>query len=127
MEENRRLRYNVVPMVDKPKRRWFRFHLSTAILLSLTTGALMWANYVSVACDEPDTDYPDYAGIQHHVSSKRLGWPVVYTQLYDNGHRLNELKTMVIPLINFAIAIAIIALVASLSEYTIRRREARKP
>lgn len=27
-----------------PKRRWFRFHLTTAILMMLLAGALSWAN-----------------------------------------------------------------------------------
>jgi len=68
------------------------------------------------------TDTTDFDVIHHHLSCKRLGWPVAYTQLYVDGHRLNEIKTMVVPLINLAIAIAIIASMAFLSEFIIRRR-----
>jgi len=83
-------------MSDKPTRQWLQFHLSTAILLSLTAGALMWANYVNAECNEPDNDTTDYDVIHHHLSCKRLGWPVAYTQVYVDGHRLNEIKTMVV-------------------------------
>jgi hypothetical protein len=31
-------------MNDKPQRRWFQIHLSTAIVLAVAGGALLWAN-----------------------------------------------------------------------------------
>jgi hypothetical protein len=112
-------------MAETKPRKFWQFHLSTAVLISITTGALMWANYRDAECNEPDSDYADYDGIQHRVSCKRSGWPVVYTQLYVDGHRLNEIKTTVIPLINLALGMAVLTAIAHFSERRIRHREAK--
>jgi len=48
------------------KRRWFRLHLSTAVLLSLTAGALMWKNISA----EPS---PQPGSTSEWVSSDGLG------------------------------------------------------
>lgn len=31
-------------MSDKPRRRWFQFHLSTAVVLTLIAGGILWIN-----------------------------------------------------------------------------------
>ncbi|HEY3323504.1 MAG TPA: hypothetical protein VGP72_23830 [Planctomycetota bacterium] len=54
-------------MSDLPKkRRWFQFHLSTAIVLMVVSGALLWLNM-------PDREY-DFS-LSTRTGFKEAGWP----------------------------------------------------
>jgi len=55
------------------KRPWFQIHLSTAILLMLVAGALMWANIKGREKVIRYADVGEVAESDHHYSE--YGWP----------------------------------------------------
>jgi hypothetical protein len=113
-----------VAQPQAPKRRWFQFHLSTAVLLSLGAGALITANVWERPSEQLD-DYQDIDGTQHRLSSRWRGWPISYEQIYLDGHRLNELKTAIVPMLNLIIGLVLLLALALVSESRIRHN-ARK-
>jgi hypothetical protein len=108
-------------MSDKPRRAWFQIHLSTAILMMFVAGGLMWANVVE------DISYywvQPYVGDPIRLELRKQGWPIRFTEyyLYDS-QKPNYWKCAA----DFATALVILAAIAFVCEYFIRRREARAP
>lgn len=85
-------------MTDKPKRPWFQFSLSTAIMMMLITGAIVPPLFI-------------------------LCLKLVRFLSIDNGYTLSILAT--VPII--VIIVILLVAVAFISESIIRRRSARKP
>ena len=96
-------------MNDKPKRRFWQIHLSTAVLMTLVAGFCLWFN-IETSIDM-DTD----------IISR--GWPNT-AWLFIDGSSYFFRKGI---LVNAFYALSILFNVAFLSEYLIRRRESRKP
>lgn len=103
------------------KRRWFRFHLSTAILLMMTAGGILWINLPCVKSTS------ELAAGKYEILN--AGWPVVY---FESGYFRNE-KMLFEPrmswpvaILDFFCALLVIWRVPSLSEFLIRSRAVRK-
>ena len=61
---------------DAPRKlSWFRFHLSTLVVLSLTAGVLMWANMRTSACNTSDIKFEPPASGEIRVCA---GFPYSY-------------------------------------------------
>ncbi len=117
----------------KPKRPWFRFHLSTAVLLTLTAGGMVWPNVIP----NPRYQYVHYT--YRAMYSRYYGWPVAFAWSHNRAvideerkisrGELYPMKLSWIPglLIDGAFFVGVLGLVAFLSESIIRHREARKP
>lgn len=101
------------------KRRWFQIHLSTAMVLMLCAGGLLWLNV--------------------RTNGWLRGWPCTwgYRLMYLDseeaaiawkaGHELSsEWQTNTYYLtVNVAVAVAFLIVIAALLEFLLRRREAR--
>jgi hypothetical protein len=132
-------------MSEKPKRSWFRFHLSSAVALSVFCSGML---FLSVGKRIP-TNEGKFAG----YSTRQLGWPIgvlaiveqpdgasyycFRVRYYSNDEgpayvpfRSVQLKGTTACLGYFLLDVATwtasIAGVAVASEFLIRRREARK-
>ncbi len=110
-------------MSDKPKRRWFRFHLSTAVVLMFVAGLLLLANIMGYLFYE-----------WHHIDnitgqgSTYYGFPLCcYSTTglsYDPASHWNT--RIVYAVFNLCFALGILLAVALLLEYIIRRQEANR-
>jgi hypothetical protein len=109
---------------EKPKRRWFQFHLSTMVLLSVTAGGVLWANIVDRNRRVvPTSVIHEYEGgpeipIEYGEFSER-GWPMSYR--FDYAGMFQAQKTPSL-LFDFVIAIGMLTAVAIASEWWIRRK-----
>ena len=122
------------------KRPWFRFHLSTLIVLTVTAGALMWVNFRLQHGDLPlrfGRAYPPFAPWRMGMvpNAKWYGWPCVgiVTQpelelgTYSGlnfmepplGHELHGFSGI---MINILTALAILTAVAVGWEWWVRRK-----
>ena len=119
-------------MTDK-KRRWFQIHLSTAVVLMFVAGGLMWANVAEkIECKTGHSWMPD-EGITSQMNpiqydEHKWGWPSIIC-LRRSGAFVSALRhygTRPV-IIDVLVAFAILAAVAFVCEWLIRRREARKP
>jgi hypothetical protein len=87
-------------------RRWLQVHLSTAVVLTIVAGGLMWANLV----------------MYHEGIAGCCGWPMCYRAelwfgvMWDHGNLAVDIFT----------AATIITVTAFVCEWRIRRREVRK-
>ena len=108
-------------MRDKPHRFW-QIHLSTAILLALSAGGLLFLNLRQGGLDDVDRMF----------NGTPYGWPSVAATEYwvPDMRRWNPRQEYPHPLewnaggliINAAVAVAVIGSVAFVAEYLIRRR-----
>ena len=100
--------------MSEPKRPWFRFHLSTLVVLSVVAGGLLWANV------KPKITI-DYSGSLPPID-EFYGWP--FTALHwTNYVTLDYSRWRPIGLFgNFWVALAILATVAFACEWWIRKR-----
>jgi hypothetical protein len=105
-------------MKDKPKRRWFRFHLQTAVVMMIVSGGMLWLN-ISRSHD-----------IKGGEESYRCGWPMTWywtCLITDNVPPeyggFTEGKGL---LVDVAIVLCVVSAVAVISELLLRRLEARK-
>jgi len=67
-------------MTDPKPRPWFRFHLSTAIVLMFVAGVLVWAN-VTGREDvriESRTNFDPWRNYKVLVRYFRFGWPLTF-------------------------------------------------
>jgi hypothetical protein len=111
-------------MSDHPKRPLFRFHLLTLVLMTFAAGGM-----IGVSICDRSTENSNW---------ELYGWPFVTAERWVNYehtgperlHEPDEHRLRLKPA-GFAaesvLTIFIIASVAFVSEYLIRRREARKP
>src|SRR5438445_5917 len=79
------------------KRRWFQFHLSTAVVLMFVAGGLMWANTrvddstVVSTWSDPATGS---TGLSVWVR-RYAGWPcALQTETFGNNYPQSELDQM---------------------------------
>ncbi|MGD0089900.1 MAG: hypothetical protein ABSE73_08260 [Planctomycetota bacterium] len=103
-------------MSDAPKKRpWFRFHLSTAVLLMLVAGILLGLNFHVV------TD-----GVLYIV----FGWPfqVYWPDLSNRSSSEGPSPTMELGVLmcDVAVCFAILYFLWRISEWHIRRKERRQ-
>jgi hypothetical protein len=113
-----------------------RLHLSTAIILMIVAGGLMWLNmHRRYGFPNWAPDGEQYWGTIHPSNYDAYGWPAVIWEWYNSETDEHTIFTMrypgliIIPfVINFVVALAILFSVGFCCEYLIhRRREARKP
>jgi hypothetical protein len=102
-------------MSDKPKPPWFRFHISTAILMMLVAGTVTFANSRMGWLDQLGWRWPC------------RGWPIVFwignlefSVRPDQGWSCSGL------LADIAVGVLIVFGSAFASEYLLRCREGRK-
>lgn len=135
-------------MSEKPKRPWLRFHLVTAIFMVATAGCLLGANLRARYRLVPgDSDF----GISDILWQHAYGWPIeallvleqtgIGGEFRENGDVI-ALTGSKIPepetgssiwtvwfgyriALDVLVAVAILLAVAFISEWLIRRREAR--
>jgi hypothetical protein len=127
-------------MSEKLKRRWFRFHLLTLVLLTLVAGVLLYFNWQSIPHNHGDPPLYYERGWPFVMNIGCRGWAtdihwskqtegVVLIKVIHNATSPDGLDgTWYISkvLANVAACMVAIAVAAFLSESLIRRREARK-
>ena len=121
---------------DKPKRRWFQFHLSTAVVMMIVASGCLWANSryrnIEVLFQEEWNDAGDMM-----QTNAALGWPFVMgvpdIRLERYG-KIDESASLILKMRwsrfriaqNVGISLSIVFSAALICESIIRRREARK-
>lgn len=127
-------------MSEKPKPRWFRFQLLTLMLMSLTGAGIVHAN---CRLRENVRSIEHYYSIDEmhicEIHERQWGWPWAAASrieflLHTGGQpevelmeRLNQSDYSAISIIcDAAVAALMVAVVAFISEYFLRRREGRK-
>ena len=123
-------------MSDKPKRRLWQIHLSTAIVLMFVAGVLIFLNISPHQAEENWGKMEDFVSGGQHIT---YGFPRecfddeanqmnTYFTRYTNVHGfvLSIWKTNNL-IIDVLFAITIFVAVTIACEWLIRRREARKP
>ena len=124
-------------MSDKPKRRWFRFHLLTAVVTMFAAGVVIWAN------SRPEEEYVLRYGYPSPTEQRilRYGWPWTAVTRYGNleaigffgasspdSNHFDDIQWDKIGLLKDSLCIVAMSLSAGIvSEWLIRRREGRKP
>jgi hypothetical protein len=101
-------------MSEKPKRKFWQFSLTTALLLALLISWLLFMNLYS----EPS---------KQEIHQQHYGWPFAAVQRnVVNGRTVRWYVEDANLYGDLAIALQIFLVVALISEWLIRRREARK-
>jgi hypothetical protein len=137
---------------EKPKRKFWRFHLATAIVLVFVASGLLRANMTDRM---PKSDEASLAGENHDLLAlqflklymagirKRYGWPLVAIELVVAYEHEVEFAVDGVPpsiakdtpflrwnrtavAIDSLVTVGLVLAVAFASEWLIRRREARK-
>ena len=114
---------------EKPKRRFWQFHLSTAVLLLLAAGGLLRFDFMM-----SDLRYGSMSGT---YGKETFGWPIVIAfrevdfSKGDNSVpaiRREIIRRYSLHLMPEGVAAQVLILIAIFvfSEYLIRRREGRK-
>ncbi len=106
-------------MSDPPSRRWFQIHLSTALILTITAGALMGGNMVLRRQPEIEL-YP--LGGRQNAFVYSCGWPWVY-RTHANGVELIRSTAEDRKGLNFWFAVLALPGLAVFLEILIRRRD----
>ena len=102
---------------DKPKHRWFQFHLSTSILTMFVLGGILWMNI------EPYQAYRyDIHDDAQHLDGVAYGKPFCAVAIHKESFELNWVG-IVLDIIYLG---GLVFVIAFFSELLIRRREARK-
>lgn len=124
-----------------PQRSLLQLHLSTAVLLALGVGGLLLLNLqFSPGENMPDVLWqsstieniykrvkPNEGSISIGQQYGWVGWPITFRRLIDmNGETYTAMFYDSL-LMDCAVALNSIFLIAFISEWMIRRREARKP
>ena len=116
-------------MSDKPKRRWFRFHLSTAFGMMLVAGCMIGVN---TRCQVIFSNYEE-VGVEH-CRHCQYGWPMIAREEFEG-----QWTVTVAPLgwpshwnaigitVDALVAVALVLASGFFGEWLIRRREGRKP
>ena len=133
-------------MSEKPKRRWFRFHLLTAVLMMLVAGGVLWLNVrvfrlnsAEVARGWPLPLYtralpegidPETGFYRQSFRSGLGGAPPGFKRFNSAGLLLDldpdpALRPFGL-MLDFAMLVSAVAGAALISESIIRRREGRK-
>jgi len=124
---------------EKPKRKFWQVHLSTAVILMIEAAGLLWLNVTHVE-EKRTLHYPLYfeGSELTNVAAlfERQGWPICYHQVFFQGtlhDRMNpddrvsdDWKALSLT-IDAVICLVILLANGSICEWLIRRREGRKP
>ena len=106
-------------MTSSPKRPWFRFHLLTAVLMTVAAGGMMWIN-----TSNPTPNYHGWPWIAVDSNHDHL------SKWYDDRQTWECCNLIVFPMplfLDILTAVVIICSLAANIEFLIRRREGRKP
>jgi hypothetical protein len=103
-------------MSDIPKRPWFRFHLLTAVLMMVVAGGVSLANM---------REYERASYFYRH-RALMIGWPLGFRE-HPTWDSVDVTWSKMHLAEDMAVALAIIAAVALVSEFIIRCREVRTP
>jgi hypothetical protein len=123
---------------DKPNRKFWQFHLSTALLLVLAAGAISMANFAPRETANPMEGVAPFKLAYSTIRLFKSGWPmkIYHWKMYDDkgtliadfwtdGTGANGERT------NLLVAIGLLAVLAVTLESFVRRkgrrRKARKP
>jgi hypothetical protein len=111
-------------MSDRPTRRFWQIHLSTAVVLMLLTSLLLGAN---LQC-RTQTYTIDGAGALIPFQFSQWGWPMPWPDNpWARGQRYfisPDIDYYAPMFINIVVGSTIVFLVATINEIRIRRREA---
>ncbi len=108
------------------KRPWFRFHLLTAVLMMVGAGTMLWINTRRDYWHEPNGWHIEWGWpLRTLVQVKQPVGTVFNEYVYTVPYVSPNTDWRVVAL-NAVIAIGIVVILGVLSEYFIRRREARK-
>jgi hypothetical protein len=127
--------------MDSPpkKRRFWQLHLSTAVLLMLAAGGILWIEtrerFVKAAYDLEGDELKNYAKARFSDSpprwiSKSLvtrGWPLWFYGYYELEATWITHFNAIGLVIDSLVSIAFLLIVGFSLEWRIRRREGRKP
>ena len=107
---------------ERPKRKFWQFHLSTAFLMMVTASGFTWANCVR---DDIRSVYLE----DRPYGECYYGWPtaILYVQTDLDKERVKTTTVYVDGIVkNVGILILALGIVVCLNEELIRRREARQ-
>ena len=121
-------------MSDKTRRSWFQLHLSTAIVMMVVAGGLLWMN-LHRRPGEPNLapDSEQYYGTIYPSNYDAYGWPHGITLWFNsetNEHTVFTFRhpAYLLPIvIDVLVALLILFVVWRCCEYVVRRREVRAP
>ena len=122
-------------MSDKPKRRWFRFHLLTLVFATLLCGGTLCSNlcYRHVSVSEVERHMKSCEEMHKEMSSDGgavVGWPFIYyveSAIRRNNQPKYADSIPIAWMLNVLINLTVIALPVVFCESILRRREGRKP
>jgi hypothetical protein len=109
----------------KPKRRWFRFHLLTAVLMMVTAGGMVGANSIRHTS-------PELLASPFTVG---YGWPEIalsrpddeFIQMFEDIRVPTRAWNKGAIVVNVLVAVLVISVAGFLCESLLRRREGRNP
>lgn len=107
------------------RRRWFQIHLSTAVVLMVCAGGLLWLNFRALPTNDPAFKemFFELEGSPWFMR----GWPWVWEDwsfpIFGAGPRYYWGHLV----LDVGVAFLILTSVAAFMEFLIRRREARAP
>jgi len=104
--------------MSEKKRRWFRIHLSTAIVLMFVAGAVLWANTIPQDGGYYQLFYPPEMFVK-----RAFGFPLKFLIVSDVHSGMWNYGALTA---NIVAALTILSAVTFVCEWRIRR-EARKP
>ena len=106
------------------KRRWYQFHLSTAVIASIAAAVVLWVNLSSFPPVLERRGWP-VAGRFQRTRLLTMHDTVSGTDCYDRPYEFwDACLTWILPDVGTGLGCVFVAIV--LSEYAIRRREDRK-
>ena len=112
-------------MSEKPKRRVWQVHLSTAIALMFMAGGVLWINSIPDIGRNPPGMLKTPIEVGSHSTYIYYGWP--YWCIVKEQESRNFYWTWDGAVPNAIVVLAVFVAVAGCFEWLIRRREGRKP
>jgi len=122
-------------MLEPARRKRFQIHLSTALVMMIAAGILIWANVTSEAREIVARDYTyDQEGHAYPIPDppwrtvRQYGWPLtalVLSEFHPLDHRAHEfaIASVAVDFLVFAVALIVTGLIC---ELWIRIRSAQK-
>ena len=113
--------------MSEKKRRWFQFHLLTAVMLTILLGTLLLINSLERVSQEFASVAPLPA---FHTTVIGNGWPYIFHNIRQTGpvaFQPNSSIEKFALILDMLFGAAVLAAAAFVSECLIRRREGRKP
>jgi hypothetical protein len=113
-------------------RKWFQIHLSTAVILVLVAGGLLYVNLSPAHRQGSPLDWPLYADDDDwYYEANDCGWPWIlhsdFIAKYPAGTSTLAQWNHSNLFLNSLTALVLLIICAGSSEYLIRRRESLKP